>query len=68
MLKEDQVDIDQDIMLENDYSQENIIEYYGNYLRLTREDIQEGTNMEDHLDTELAGDPNMDKNDASSLV
>ena len=68
MLKEDQVDIDQDIMLENDYSQENIIEYYGNYLRLTREDIQEGTNMEDHLDTELAGDPDMDKNDASSLV
>ena len=68
MLKEDQVDIDQDIMLENDYSQENIIEYYGNYLRLTREDIQEDTNMEDHLDTELAGDPDMDKNDASSLV
>ena len=68
MLKEDQVDIDQDIMLENDYSQENIIEYYGNYLRLTREDIQEDTNMEDHLDTELAEDPDTDKNDASSLV
>ena len=68
MLKEDQVDIDQDIMLENNFSQENIIEYCGNYLRLTREDIQEGTNTEDHLDTELAGDPDTDKNDASSLV
>ena len=68
MLKEDQVDIDQDIMLENDFSQENIIEYCGNYLRLTKEDIQEGTNTEDHLDTELAGDPDTDKNDASSLV
>ena len=68
MLEEDQVDIDQDIMLENDFSQENIIEYCGNYLRLTREDIQEGTNTEDHLDTELAGDLGTDKNDASSLV
>ena len=68
MLKEDQVDIDQDIMLENDFSQENIIEYCGNYLRLTREDIQEGTNTEDHLDTELARDLGTDKNDASSLV
>ena len=68
MLKEDQVDIDQDIMLENDFSQENIIEYCGNYLRLTREDIQEDTNMEDHLDTELARDLGTDKNDASSLV
>ena len=68
MQEEDQVDIDRDIMLENDYSQENIIVYCGNYLRLTREDIREGTNMEDHLDTELARDPDTDKNDANSFV
>ena len=42
MPKEDQVDIDRDIM---QAQQENIFEYYGKYLQLTRELTKEGTNM-----------------------
>ena len=42
MPKEDQVDIDRDIM---QAQQENIFEYYGKYLQLTRELTKEGTYM-----------------------